>query len=66
VIKATRRAATQLEFKISPSAYEEARSAARRMHDLLSDGHETWRDWQARDITLHQPRSIHPEPSHAR
>lgn len=49
VIKATRRAATQLEFTISPSAYDEARSAARRMHDLLSDGHETWRDWQARD-----------------
>lgn len=62
VVKASRRAATQMEFKISPSAYDEARIAARRMHDLLSDGHETWREWLVRRALKFSPLPVKNSP----
>lgn len=57
VVKTARRAATQLEFRMSPSAYDEAKFAARKMHELLSDGHETWREWLVGGFE-------HGEPAH--
>lgn len=59
VVKSSaRRAASQMEFRISPSAYDEARISARRMHDLLSDGQETWREWLVRGRAGRVARSL--------
>ena len=52
-IHTARKVATQLEFSISESAYEEAALAGRKMHALLSDGIDTWAEWLARVEPTH-------------